>query len=71
MATKTAEPQVLIDENLMVTLTLPLDPNVEEGEQFEFVGVNGKNYQVKRGEQVQVPYEVFEAIYNSGRYKNL
>lgn len=71
MATKTAEPKVLIDEDLMVTLTLPLDPNVEEGEQFEFVGVNGKNYQVKRGEQVQVPYEVFEVIVNSGRYKVL
>lgn len=34
---------------------------------FVFVGVNGKRYQIKKGEQVMVPPEVAEVIRNSER----
>lgn len=34
-------------------------------ENYMFVGINGKNYQIKRGEEVEVPYEVYETVMNS------
>lgn len=47
-----------------ITFTLPMikDPNAS---QDEFVSVNFKNYIIKRGKPVTVPYEVYEALQNS------
>lgn len=54
-----------------VPVRLPLNPDREDAEQFEILGVNGVQYQIKLGEEVMVPYEVFEALYNTGRYERL
>lgn len=37
----------------------------ETEQQFEFVGVNGKFYQVPRGKSVEVPAEVAEVLRNA------
>lgn len=64
---KTAEP--------MVTIYLPLrDREGNSGmevDQTETVGINGVMYVIKRGEQVEVPVPVFEALYHSGRFPGL
>lgn len=46
-----------------VTVTLPIDINGEDSEVF--VGVNGYNYLIKRGEPVEVPKFVAEVLANS------
>lgn len=76
MATKTAvdntvEKKNAVNLNIMVPCYLPADDSKPETDQFEIVCVNGKNYQISRGVQVEVPYKVFEALYNSGRFKRL
>jgi len=87
MAAKNAEPAVLTDEqvyktpipesrvyvdpDLTVRVSLPYNENREEGEQFEWISVNGKSYQVRLGEPVDVPFEVFMALWESGRFKSL
>lgn len=41
-------------------------PRAEKGDDpFVVVSVNGKTYQIQRGIDVEVPYEVAEVIYNS------
>lgn len=61
----------VVDLDINVPCYLQLDENKSEADQFEVVSVNGKNYQIARGVQVMVPYKVFEALYNSGRFKRL
>ena len=46
------------------TYTIIID-EVEDLPSHEFVGVNGKGYQIKRGEPVEVPAEVVEALKNA------
>jgi hypothetical protein len=43
------------------TRTIIID-EVEGGENFEVVGVNGKVYQIQRGVEVAVPQEVVEVL---------
>ncbi len=45
------------------TVTLPRASGTEQ--QFSFVCVNGRAYQVPRGKPVDVPEEVFEALENA------
>lgn len=44
------------------TVFLPRASETEQ--QFEFVGVNGRFYQVPRGKRVEVPEEVAEVLRN-------
>lgn len=46
----------------MESVFLPRASETEQ--QFEFVGVNGKFYQVPRGKAVEVPAEVAEVLRN-------
>ena len=66
-AKKVAEPTV--------SIYLPLlDKEGSSGvevDQTESVGINGKMYIIKRGEPVDVPLSVFEAMYHSGRYPGI
>lgn len=57
--------------DIMVPCFLPADEDKPESERYEIVCVNGKNYQIACGVYVNVPYKVFEALYNSGRFKRL
>ncbi len=58
-----------------VSIYLPLrDKEGDSGmevDQTEDVGINGKMYVIKRGEPVDVPLSVFEAMYHSGRYPGI
>lgn len=55
MATKTTEQTV--------PFFIPLDPTAEEEEnQRIFVGVNGRTFNIARGETVDVPVEVAEVL---------
>ena len=45
------------------SVTLPRAGGTEQ--QFVFVCVNGRAYQVPRGKSVEVPQEVFEALENA------
>jgi len=65
------ESGVYVDPDLMVDVFLQPNENRDEGEQFEIVSVNGKQYQIRLGVPAKVPYPVFEALYNSGRFKSL
>ena len=47
-----------------VTITVPMDPMCEESDSI-FVSVNGMNYQIKRGVQVEVPAFVAEVYLRS------
>lgn len=47
-----------------VTVTLPRLPG-QNAIQEEFFSVNGKNYMIKRGEEVEIPEEVAEVIRNA------
>ncbi|GFI61254.1 hypothetical protein IMSAG049_00411 [Clostridiales bacterium] len=49
--------------NEMVEVRLPKAPKTEQN--FQFVGVNGKTFQVPRGKTVQVPRPVAEVLNNS------
>ena len=49
--------------NKMVEVRLPKAPKTEQN--FQFVGVNGKTFQVPRGKTVSVPSPVAEVIANS------
>ena len=47
-----------------VTVTLPRLPG-QNAIQEEFYSVNGKNYRIKRGEEVEIPESVAEIIRNN------
>jgi hypothetical protein len=49
-----------------VTVRLPRLPG-QNAIQEEFFSVNGKNYIIKRGEEVEIPEEVAEVIRNAER----
>ena len=46
------------------TVTLPLNRG-QNANQDEFFSVNGKNYIIRRGEEVEIPEEVAEVIRNA------
>lgn len=60
-----------VNLDVMCPVFLPTDDNKPETDQYEIVSVNGKTYQIACGVPVEVPYKVFEALYNSGRFKRL
>lgn len=64
-------PKNTVNRDIEVPVYLPYDENKPDTDQFEIVAVNGRNYQIARGVQVMVPLKVFEALYNSGRFKRL
>ena len=45
---------------VMQKVRLPRKPHGEEG--FEFVGVNGKQYQVPCGKEVEVPLPIYKRL---------
>lgn len=47
-----------------VAVTLPRLPG-QNAEQVEFFSVNGKNYRIQRGIEVEIPVEVAEVIKNA------
>ena len=47
-----------------ITVTLPLNRG-QNANQDEFFSVNGKNYIIRRGEEVEIPEEVAEVIRNA------
>ena len=49
-----------------IAVTLPRLPG-QNARQEEFFSVNGKNYIIKRGEEVEVPEEVAEVIRNANK----
>ncbi len=49
-----------------VTVLLPRLPG-QNSVQEEFFSVNGKNYIIKRGEEVEIPEEVAEVIRNAAK----
>lgn len=65
------QPSGCVNLDILCPVFLPYDEAKPETDQYEIVAVNGKNYQIARGMQVEVPYKVFEALYNSGRFKRL
>ena len=55
--------------NSKITIMLPLPQNTSETiDNYEFPTVNGKTYQIKCGEPVDVPWPVFEVLMETGRY---
>lgn len=51
-------------EDIKTTRTVIIDRD-RSGEDSVFVGVNGKNYLIKKGVPVEVPIAVAEVIFNS------
>ena len=49
--------------NEMVEVRLPKAPKTEQN--FQFVGVNGKTFQVPRGKSVKVPKPVTQVLANA------
>ena len=68
MAT-TKETAAAVPENDKVTIHLFKDNDKYSGDVF--VGVNGKNWLIKRGEDVEVPRCVAEVIKNAEAQRNL
>ncbi|MCD8036972.1 MAG: hypothetical protein LUE88_06325 [Clostridiales bacterium] len=54
--------------NEMVEVKLPKAPKTEQN--FQFVGVNGKTFQVPKGVTVEVPKPVAEVLKNAEKAKN-
>lgn len=50
---------------------LPEDDGTGHIDQTIPVTINGVTTLIKRGERVQIKPEVFEALYNSGKFPNL
>lgn len=71
MAAKEATAEIIDRINEKIRIFLPSAGDEENVEQVETVIVNGKTTIIKRGEYVDVPFDVFEALYNSGRYPRL
>ncbi len=53
--------------NEMVEVRLPKAPKTEQN--FQFVGVNGRTFQVPKGVTVEVPDPVAEVLQNAERAK--
>ena len=65
----TKKPGSFVDElkkQTKVTICIPLRDNDEEGA-FEVVSINGHIYQIKKGEDVEVPVEVKARLKKAGR----
>ena len=60
---KTEATETKAEKKKTVTIKLPRAARGQDN--FQFVGVNGKAYKVKRGEDVEVPVEVAEVLRNS------
>ena len=60
-----------VRKNANIRIRLPLVGGGEDSmneDVCEYVTINGTTTQIRKGEVVAVPYPIFEAIYNSGRY---
>ena len=53
----------------MTEVRLPKAPKTEQN--FQFVGVNGRTFQVPRGKSVKVPKPVAEVLANSEAARNM
>lgn len=58
------------DLHALVKLMIPRDPSNPQ-ESDVTITVNGKNFQIKRGVQVEVPQYVAEVYYNSEAQKEI
>lgn len=54
--------------NEMVEVRLPKAPKTEQN--FQFVGVNGRTFQVPKGKSVTVPKPVYEVLMNAEKAKS-
>lgn len=63
---KAAEAEPIVDDYVMIRLPRPL-PGEED---TIFVGVNGKGYRIRRGEDVEVPSSVAEVLSHSEAAKD-
>ena len=66
---ETKKPGAFVDElkkQDKVKIRIPLREEDEEGA-FEVVAINGHIYQIKKGEDVEVPVEVRARLVRSGR----
>ncbi len=59
-----AKPAAVPEKPEKVKITVPMDPMCEESDSI-FVSVNGLNYQIKRGMEVEVPAFVAEVYLRS------
>jgi hypothetical protein len=50
------------------TVRLRADPNNPKAPNFETVQINGYTYMIKKGEEVDVPEEVYNILVRSGLY---
>ena len=70
---KTLE-EVRRDANIMINLRASKNLIGEDGDVLknpcETVTVNGKTYQIRCNEPVAVPWEVYDVLSNSERYRN-
>ena len=66
--------EVRSNANIMVNLRASGNLIGEDGDVLknpcETVTVNGKTYQIRCNEPVAVPWEVYDVLSNSGRYRN-
>lgn len=66
--------EVRREADIMITLHAPANLIGEDGDVLknpcETVIVNGKTYQIRCNEPVAVPWEVYDVLSNSGRYRN-
>lgn len=63
-----------IKENNLISICLPLLPDeggAGETDQTVPVTINGKTTTIKRGEFVEVPFEIYNVLYQSGRFKGM
>ena len=72
MATKTLDAKPIDRVNEKIRIYLPLlEDEGEKVDQVETVIHNGNTTLIKRGEYVDVPFPIFEVLYDSGRYPHL
>lgn len=60
--------EVVKNTKRTTTIIIPIDP-LNPNKESEFFSVNNKNYQVKIGEEVEVPIEVYEVWKHSEEMK--
>jgi hypothetical protein len=54
-----------------IDIMLPVNTQSDDRlDSYEYPTVNGKTYQIKRGEPVAVPWPVYKVLVESGKYKD-
>lgn len=52
-----------------IEIMLPINTQSDDRlDKFEYPTVNGKTYQIKRGEPVAVPWPVYKVLIETGKY---